>query len=146
METLFQEFVTEHNTTAYAYKTKLNNGFFSMISFYPISHKTYFVSFGVSNKKEALNNYVLGWDSKYTLYDESSYTNGVQGLLWARKMICDFICEVLPVGGSIVVFWSDKRRKNIYVKSLSKLGFGLCRRDGKMCLLYKKARECVLNE
>ena len=127
----------------FAYRTKLDNGYFALISFSDDENTgVYDVCFGVAKNKLALDAYVLGGECAKTLDDTSTGQCGVQGLAWARTRILDFIIDALPVGGGVSVYWANSKRRRAYTHALTKIGFRECSRDGHPVLFYRKIKSC----
>ena len=58
----------------------------------------------------------------------------MEGLIWAKQCIIDFEkflkVQTYYLPASIIVQWTDSRRKRVYTRTLSKLGFRLCNKYG----------------
>ena len=68
-----------------------------------------------------------------------TFGGGVHRLYFAREAIKDFIEQSKQTGYSfgIVVHWADNRRRDVYVKALTKLGFAIERYNGELMLVYR---------
>ena len=69
----------------------------------------------------------------------TTFGGGVHRLYFAREAIKDFIEQSKQTGYSfgIVVHWADNRRRDVYVKALTKLGFAIERYNGELMLVYR---------
>jgi hypothetical protein len=71
-------------------------------------------------------------------YQEGLQTGkiGLTGLLIAKQMLLDFIDELRNQKGHniILIYWADKRRRDVYYRSLSKYGFKYNIFNGCKCL------------
>lgn len=53
-------------------------------------------------------------------------TAGIEGLLWAKEMLRDFIDTLKDLPNrkhTISIFWDDNRRRDVYIRELRDLGF-----------------------
>lgn len=78
-------------------------------------------------------------DADKNMNNLTTFGGGVHRLYFAREAIKDFIEQSKQTGYSfgVVVHWADNRRRDIYVKALTKLGFSLERYDGTLSLVYR---------
>ena len=69
----------------------------------------------------------------------ATFGGGIHRLYFAREAIKDFIEQSKQTGYSfgIVVHWADNRRRDVYVKALTKLGFAIERYSGELMLVYR---------
>lgn len=69
----------------------------------------------------------------------ATFGGGIHRLYFAREAIKDFIEQSKQTGYSfgIIVHWADNRRRDIYVKALTKLGFAIERYSGELMLVYR---------
>lgn len=69
----------------------------------------------------------------------ATFGGGIHRLYFAREAIKDFIEQSKQTGYSfgIVVHWADNRRRDVYVKALTKLGFVIERYNGELMLVYR---------
>ena len=65
--------------------------------------------------------------------------SGLEGLLWAKEMLKDFIETIRKkknITHKICVFWDDSRRRDVYARGLKDLGFKMGQLDSQKCLRY----------
>lgn len=66
--------------------------------------------------------------------------DGIKSLIWAKQCIINFIEHIKTkpnMHGLITVYWDDKKRKDVYVYGLGKIGFVLNKINNQECLIYK---------
>ena len=101
----------------YTYKLKLDNG--QVVSM-TITRELYM---------DSVFYYVLLFINKRGKgYEEGHQTGraGIEGLLWAKEMLKDFIEEIKKIKDrkhTICIFWDDNRRRDVYARGLKDLGF-----------------------
>ena len=102
--------------------TTIINGQTAKIEFQKIdclSKNSFWVCFGIVEKRKDFYN------SKINL--KSTGNSGIEGLLWAKSMISEFVKfmkEKMKVEEVIIVVgWDDNRRRNVYARGLKNLGF-----------------------
>lgn len=133
--------------TFYGYhiKKKLSNGQTATILFFKndrIKFVEYSVTLLIANKKKDIRQLLLG--ERDVLTDKITGRGGIEGLLWARKMLSKFenmISQQL-ISSKISVVWiiiyaSDSKRKKAYIRGLKNLGYIFGIRDCVECI-YKK--------
>lgn len=104
----------------------------------------YAILLAIANKKKHLRQLILG--EKDILTDHETGKCGLEGLLWGKNQIIEFEeSEYCKDGDTIVIYWTDKRRRDVYEYGLKKLGFVIGYRDGKKCL-YKKVYKDRTNQ
>jgi hypothetical protein len=114
---------------AYYAKSKLPSGNTIKIVFYKedTRHKTYYSIYLVTTRKRTQ-------EAAATL--KQTGRDGLTGLLWAKDMVRNFenfIVNEKPNKEVIIYcFWDDNRRRNVYERGLTKLGYSF----GK--LFYRK--------
>lgn len=109
--------------------TKLSNGQSAVICFdknyrHEIgSGYDYAVAFAIANKKKVLRQW-LNSDGYGDLDMTTTGKCGVDGLLWAFKMVREFIGTHMYENDRIIVYGSDARRQKVYRHFLTtRLGF-----------------------
>lgn len=109
--------------------TKLSNGQSVVICFdknyrHEIgSGYDYAVAFAIANKKKVLRQW-LNSDGYGDLDMTTTGKCGVEGLLWAFKMVREFIGTHMYENDRIIVYGSDARRQKVYRHFLTtRLGF-----------------------
>lgn len=99
--------------------TKLSNGQSAVICFdknyrHEIgSGYDYAVAFAIANKKKVLRQW-LNSDGYGDLDMTTTGKCGVEGLLWAFKMVREFIDKHMYESDRIIVYGSDARRQKVY--------------------------------
>lgn len=90
--------------------------------------KYWYIAFHVSNKRK----------HKFK-YKEQTGTDGIKSLLWAKDCLKDFIENQIDkrFDNHLIIYWDDKRRKEVYKRALTELGFFITKDYGKDCLLLK---------
>lgn len=87
--------------------------------YYPFKHKSIWnIIFYITNKRKDVYK-----------FREQTGTDGIKSLLWAKNCLLNFINNDLDrtEDNVIEVCWDDRKRKNVYVRSLIPLGFRLSR-------------------
>ncbi|WCK57178.1 hypothetical protein PP175_28740 (plasmid) [Aneurinibacillus sp. Ricciae_BoGa-3] len=60
---------------------------------------------------------------------------GLEGLLWAKRMILAFESSIYTKNGELIrVGWLDNRRRDAYHHGLKKIGFKYGQIDNEKCL------------
>jgi hypothetical protein len=122
--------------------TKLSNGQTAAIFFFDncdINHNEFSVSFIIANKKKDINGWLHG--EKDLMNNQQTGKCGLEGLIWAKKKLLEFeafINESVFYKNSImVIYWTNNKRRDVYEKALSKIGYYITYRNSYKCLVKK---------
>jgi len=123
----------------YIEKTVLSNGQIACIVFQENKYKNftdYYVMFAIANKKKDIKNWL---SSKHNNIDNKQTGRcGIEGLIWAKNKVIEFEKHIKDrhyTNRNIVISWADKKRKDVYVKAMMKLGY---KNDTTRACLFKK--------
>ena len=75
-------------------------------------------------------------------YQENVQTgkDGLYSLIWAKNCILNFI-DVIKDNDTIIIYFSDNRRKKIYYRYLKDYNFKLGRSYGRESLIFKNSKQ-----
>ena len=140
---MFQTLKIEDVSYGYFASEKLTNG--QTISIFFLHDKTldnidYSVVLAIANKKKHIREWLLG--TRDVLSDKETGRCGIEGLLWAKRMLLAFEDHVAKRRERITlsIDWTDARRKRVYERGLLPLGYLSGMRKGRKCL-YKKLQK-----
>ena len=92
----------------------------------------YYIGAVVSTKRKRIEQHFIN--------NEVTGKNGIKTLIEIRKSILDlelFLKEKNKQNFEIIINWTDKRRRDVYIYGLKDYGYNLDVRNGKKCLLKK---------
>lgn len=125
--------VNRKDNSAVEYKGYNGTGQLMILNFekwvYRYSHEIqWYISFYIKDKRKH--------DCKF---NEQTGTDGLRSLMWAKDCIKDFIENVINDGGNhtIIIYWTDVKRKKAYARYLKDLKFNLSRMDRREALILK---------
>lgn len=121
----------------YSSTTKLSNNQTATMIFY--RHKftrgsMFYVAFAIANKRKQIKQWL---DGSSNLYNQSTGKCGLEGLLWAKSQLLEFeeFIRDRKEKCSIVICWTDNRRRDIYRHYLTRIGYKMEFRYGGKCLV-----------
>lgn len=140
----FERLKLEGYSYGYYNTYKMTNGQTASIFFLEYDLKRgveYSVVFAISTKKKHIREWLIG--ERDILTNENTGKCGVEGLLWAKKQITSFE-EFIKKRSfykeiTICIYWSDSRRRNVYTRTLGKIGYEVNYRHSSKCLSKKVA-------
>jgi len=86
----------------------------------------YTVEFFITTKRK------LGYQ-----YKKQTGRDGLKSLIWAKQCLIHFIENIAEDDMLIIVYFDDKKRKNVYHYGLRSLGFRLDKYDRRDCLMLR---------
>lgn len=133
------KFDDDKETYGYYKNHKLSNGQTIGIYFFEWilnNNNEYKVLLLIANKKRHIKQFIH--NQRDILTNKETGKCGLEGLLWAKTQLLQFENSKCCKDGDIItIFWTNNRRRDIYVHELTKFGYILGYRDSQKCL-YKK--------